>query len=116
MKQSCGQCVRVNYQGKSIVVHVADTCPGCDSLGRIDLTQGAWQALEPDTGKGLIPVTWDFVGCNGNRQSGPGSSPHVGALSVGAFVAVVVCSVLVAVAILGLVGYFVFRRKSGETV
>jgi len=104
MKQSCGKCILVQYQGKSIVATVADTCPGCDSLGRIDLTQGAWQKLEPDTGKGLIPVTWDFTTCNGNREAAP--TPKVGALPLPAFIAVVICSGLAAVFVLFMVLLF----------
>ncbi|KAJ7199359.1 RlpA-like double-psi beta-barrel-protein domain-containing protein-containing protein [Mycena pura] len=54
----CGQDVTVQFNGKSIVVRVADLCPGCASNG-IDLTEGAFAALA-DVNLGVIEVNWNF--------------------------------------------------------
>ncbi|KAF7341367.1 Barwin-like endoglucanase [Mycena venus] len=54
----CGQTLTVQFQGRSIVVTVADLCPGCAANG-IDLTEGAFAALA-DPAVGVIQVTWAF--------------------------------------------------------
>ncbi|KAJ7142617.1 RlpA-like double-psi beta-barrel-protein domain-containing protein-containing protein, partial [Mycena epipterygia] len=54
----CGQDVTVQFNGRSIVVVVADLCPGCAADG-IDLTEGAFEALA-DTSVGVIQVNWAF--------------------------------------------------------
>jgi len=112
MKQSCGQCVRVYYQGRSIDVTVQDTCPVCASLGRIDLVEGAWTSLESNTGLGLIPITWDFCSSANARESGnpTSSSPSDNGLSGGAIAGVIVGSVLGVALIVGL-AVFVYMKR-----
>jgi len=58
--QACGRKIRVDHDGKSIVVTVMDSCGACDSLKRIDLTEGAFEQLG-STSAGLLPVTWEWV-------------------------------------------------------
>jgi expansin (peptidoglycan-binding protein) len=48
---------------------IVDKCPECDA-GHLDLFQNAWSALEPDTSKGIIDTSYEFVDC-GSAVSGP---------------------------------------------
>jgi len=110
MKQSCGLCVRVYYQGKSIDVTAQDTCPVCASLGRIDLVEGAWTSLESNTGLGLIPITWEFCSSANARESGTTTStPSDNGLSGSVIAGIVVGSILAVALIIGL-AVFVYRR------
>jgi len=115
---ACGKCIKVTYQGKSIVVKVADTCPECGSLGRIDLTQPAWESLESNTGLGLIPISWSYVSCGSgvvNDQSTDSSSinlPWGAWLGIGVAIGVVTVLIFVGIVLLVINS----RRQGGETV
>jgi len=117
MKASCSKCVDVFYNGKSIKVTVQDTCPGCTKTGRIDLSIGAWKALEPNTGKGILSVTWSFCG-SGFRQEEPGTTPVPNSLSPLAIALIVLGTVLfLALVVIGVVYYAIRRsRNQNETV
>ncbi|KAH9476928.1 Papain inhibitor [Psilocybe cubensis] len=55
----CGKKIKVNYQGKSIIVQVVDLCPSC-GWKAIDLSQSAFQALAP-LSQGIIQISWDYI-------------------------------------------------------
>jgi len=70
-KTYCGKYIQVTNtggglgntgKGKSVIVKVQDTCPGCDK-DHLDLSHGAFQALTG--GKldppGKINISWKFV-------------------------------------------------------
>jgi len=115
MKQSCGRCIKVAYQGRTIVASVQDTCPGCAALGRIDLSQGAYQALGASLGAGVVDVTWDWVNCaNGQRQTE--ADPQTDGGNGGGLptVAIVFIALGCALLVVGLIvaGIFVYRRNN----
>ncbi|KAF9929170.1 hypothetical protein BGZ65_005918 [Modicella reniformis] len=58
-KDICGKSIKVTYEGKSVVVKVLDTCPGCPK-GAVDLSEAAFKQLA-DLDKGVIQVAWSFV-------------------------------------------------------
>ncbi|KAK3384833.1 RlpA-like double-psi beta-barrel-protein domain-containing protein-containing protein [Podospora didyma] len=59
-KQSnCFRKLRVKYNGKTILVQVTDSCPGCKK-GGLDLSQGAFKQLA-NLNVGLIKGTWEFA-------------------------------------------------------
>ncbi|WP_431689259.1 expansin EXLX1 family cellulose-binding protein [Hahella sp. NBU794] len=62
--QACGGCVRVTNRnnGKSVVVRVDDSCPGCNP-GDVDLTDAAFAQISP-LEAGRIPISWDYVACD----------------------------------------------------
>jgi hypothetical protein len=116
MKASCSKCIDVYYNGKSIKVTAQDTCPGCASTGRIDLSIGAWKALEPNTGKGLIPVTWSFCG-SGLRKDEEGhttASDSFSSLAIASIVLGIVC--FAALVVIGVLYYIRRSRNLNETV
>jgi len=57
----CGEQIKVSWQGKSVIVTVADACPTCDNDASVDLSLAAFKALAPlDVGL-LTDVTWELV-------------------------------------------------------
>ncbi len=48
MSQYCGKSLVITNTntGKSVTAIVADACPTCDAAGSIDLSQGAFEALD----------------------------------------------------------------------
>jgi len=107
---TCGQCIQVDYNGKSIQVTVQDTCEVCASDGRIDLSSGAWQQLESDTDLGLIPVTWGVCGSFALQEATAQSSGGV-SLSWGAWIGIgVSVGVVSTLLVVGIV-FLVFRAK-----
>ncbi|KAJ7662871.1 RlpA-like double-psi beta-barrel-protein domain-containing protein-containing protein, partial [Mycena rosella] len=57
----CGDTVRVQYNGQTIFVPVADLCPGCQGDNGIDLSEGAMAALDENyVDDGVITVKWAF--------------------------------------------------------
>jgi len=110
MKASCSKCVDVFYNGKSIKVTVEDTCPGCATTGRIDLSIGAWKALESNTGKGLIPVTWSF--CGGNlRKDGEEQTPVPNSFPSFA-IALIVLGIILVLSVAVMIGVIYSIRRS----
>jgi len=87
---------------------VQDTCESCDSYSpkRIDLSSGAWGALESNFGLGLLTVTYSSCGSNSLEDSTAQGSPD-NSLSwgvwIGIGVGVGVISTLIVVAIVFLV-------------
>ncbi|KAG8686891.1 hypothetical protein FRC11_008179 [Ceratobasidium sp. 423] len=63
-KQSdlCGKKVLVTNtkNGKSVTCTVADACPTCDNSNSLDLSEGAFKALD-DLSAGLIPITYTVL-------------------------------------------------------
>ena len=57
----CGACVAVTGPRGSVVVRVADRCPGCRS-GDLDLSRPAFARIAP-LRRGRVPVTWRIVPC-----------------------------------------------------
>lgn len=55
-------CVRVDYNGKSVTVPVADKCPSCDKY-HLDLSETAFQQLAPLSVGHVYGATWQFVHC-----------------------------------------------------
>lgn len=74
----CGKTIIIQYEGKTTTAQVVDGCPTCDGNHQIDLSPGAFKALEPDwIGKGVIAVNWCFAdgtpggtGCEGDVGGG----------------------------------------------
>lgn len=65
----CNRCARVSYKGKSVVVKIADTCPGCPRTS-LDLTPAAFQRLEI-LDVGVLNIQWEFADCgSGASQAG----------------------------------------------
>lgn len=71
---TCGACVEMNYQGRTVKITVADSClvandnPVCQT-GHIDLSRGAWNALTNNAPGTIIRgVSWRFVPCAGNVE------------------------------------------------
>jgi len=60
-KATCGKCVEVTGPLGSVVVRIADKCPGCKS-GDLDLSQSAFQKIAK-LSAGRVPITWHFVAC-----------------------------------------------------
>lgn len=65
---SCGACVEMNYQGRSVRATVVDECPiGSNptcTAGHLDLSRGAWNALTNNApGTQIFGVNWRFVPC-----------------------------------------------------
>ncbi|KOS22526.1 hypothetical protein ESCO_001955 [Escovopsis weberi] len=56
----------VGGAGKSTIVTIADTCPGCSTADSIDLSFGAWNYLTNNAPPGTFNVQWNF--CNANGQ------------------------------------------------
>ncbi|GAA5972630.1 hypothetical protein JCM11641_002945 [Rhodosporidiobolus odoratus] len=56
----CGQSIKVNGNGNTITVKVADECPTCESSGSIDLSEAAFKALA-GLDAGVASVTWDWA-------------------------------------------------------
>ncbi|KAM7219002.1 RlpA-like double-psi beta-barrel-containing domain containing protein, partial [Rhypophila decipiens] len=56
----CNRKMRVNYQGRSIVLTVVDKCPSCPPNG-LDLTPAAWRQLVGSTDLGPQYGGWDFI-------------------------------------------------------
>ncbi|KAF8124262.1 RlpA-like double-psi beta-barrel-protein domain-containing protein-containing protein, partial [Mycena galopus ATCC 62051] len=55
----CGATMTVTYGGTTIYVTVEDLCPGCQGSNGIDLTQGAFAAMDPNwANDGVDTVTW----------------------------------------------------------
>lgn len=60
-KAVCGKCVEVAGPLGTVVVRIADKCPGCKS-GDLDLSQTAFQKIAK-LSAGRVPITWRFVAC-----------------------------------------------------
>ncbi|KAL4067959.1 RlpA-like double-psi beta-barrel-protein domain-containing protein-containing protein [Scleroderma yunnanense] len=60
--QYCGKQVQITNQntGQSITVTVADECPTCENANSIDLSVGAFQALD-SLSDGTFPIVWQFL-------------------------------------------------------
>jgi rare lipoprotein A (peptidoglycan hydrolase) len=61
MPASCGKCILVTYNDKTLKVKVTDTCPGC-SLDKIDLSDEAFAKLASKDA-GIINIKWDWTAC-----------------------------------------------------
>jgi hypothetical protein len=55
----CGKSVQINYDGKSVMAKVVDSCPGCGK-DDLDMSSTAFGKLAP-TSKGVIEINWEFV-------------------------------------------------------
>lgn len=71
---TCGACVEMSYQGRTVKITVADSClvdnnnPVCQT-GHIDLSRGAWNALTNNAPGTIIRgVSWRFVPCSGKVE------------------------------------------------
>lgn len=53
----CGGTVTIQYGDKVITAPAVDACPTCGP-NQIDLSTSLWQALESDTGKGILDIKW----------------------------------------------------------
>jgi len=113
---SCGECITVNYNGKSISVNVQDTCESCASLGRIDLSQGAWQQLNSNIGLGLLPVTWSKGGSCPSFAVQESSAESNISLSWGAWIGIGVAVGIVSTLLIVGIVFLVFRAKRSEQV
>lgn len=65
---TCGACVDLEYQGRSVNITIVDECP-IDSnptctAGHIDLSRGAWNQLTGNApGTQIFGVNWSFAPC-----------------------------------------------------
>ncbi|THG95852.1 hypothetical protein EW026_g5871 [Hermanssonia centrifuga] len=62
VSQYCGKSLVITNTntGKSVTAIVADACPTCDAAGSIDLSQGAFEALDT-LEDGQFDVSWHFT-------------------------------------------------------
>lgn len=56
----CGRKIKVTGSKGSVTATIVDTCPGCLSLGDIDLSPSAFDMVGNEA-DGKIPVTWTYV-------------------------------------------------------
>ncbi|CAO3671656.1 unnamed protein product [Rhizopus stolonifer] len=54
----CGHSITINSAGKSVIVKVVDSCPGC-AQGDVDLSPTAFRKLA-SLDKGRISITWSL--------------------------------------------------------
>ncbi|KAM0714063.1 hypothetical protein Q7P37_011027 [Cladosporium fusiforme] len=59
--QTCGKCINVHYQGKSVKVQVIDKCSACPHEG-LDLWPGAFETLAP-LSVGVLAADWEYTAC-----------------------------------------------------
>lgn len=53
--------ITVKYGSKSVPkIQVVDKCASCKSVGHIDLSPGAYNALGADEAAGHVPISWFF--------------------------------------------------------
>jgi outer membrane biosynthesis protein TonB len=57
----CGQKIKVEYGGKSIVATIMDLCPGCLHPNDIDLSVAAWKALTGLEEKTRLQASWSKI-------------------------------------------------------
>jgi hypothetical protein len=78
-KGACGECAKVTYAGKCVVVPIVDLCPTCGG-GRsgIDVSLQAFGDLVGGTGNarnlGLIKVNFEIVKCPKSRAASGSTS------------------------------------------
>jgi rare lipoprotein A (peptidoglycan hydrolase) len=114
----CGKCIEVKGPKGSVVLSVADKCPGNECVkGSIDIAENAFTRIA-EKEKGRVKVEWKEVPCgaqsgpSGNNQTmgnsnnnGPSSSPgnsrnggvianHAPKVSNGGLVVLIVASML----------------------
>lgn len=58
---SCGQCVQITLNGKTVSATIVDLCPGC-SDGDLDVTLPVFTSLA-DQSVGRIKMNWVYVAC-----------------------------------------------------
>ncbi|KAI8895947.1 RlpA-like double-psi beta-barrel-protein domain-containing protein-containing protein [Globomyces pollinis-pini] len=65
----CGQCIQVQFEGRTSIGPMADKCPGCGS--GVDLSPRMMDELTGSAERtyqlGRIPVTWEYVPCPAGR-------------------------------------------------
>jgi myosin heavy subunit len=61
--QICNTCIKVTYNGKSVIGKVIDKCPSCAS-GAIDVSLPLFQKLA-DPGLGVVEASWETASCDG---------------------------------------------------
>jgi rare lipoprotein A (peptidoglycan hydrolase) len=70
----CGKCVEVKGPKGSVVLTVADKCPGKECVkGSIDIAENAFTRIA-DKDKGRVKVEWKEVPC-GAQPDGSSASP-----------------------------------------
>ncbi|KAF8447726.1 hypothetical protein L210DRAFT_3527039 [Boletus edulis BED1] len=59
----CGRQVQITNlnNGWTATVTIADDCPTCQNSNSIDLSVGAFQALQPDLSVGEFPISWSYL-------------------------------------------------------
>lgn len=63
VSSTCGKKVEITNKknGKKVQIVIADACPTCPGSGDIDLSRGAFKALESDFGVGVLDIAWQYV-------------------------------------------------------
>jgi len=58
----CGKRVQITNTatGQSVTAVVRDTCPGCDGVTSMDMSQGAFDAIG-DEDTGVLDISWHFI-------------------------------------------------------
>ena len=68
----CGDCIQLQYQGRTVYVTVIDFCgsPPSGYDAHFDLSEEAFLQLIGDTSAGSATINWSYTGsqfCKGNR-------------------------------------------------
>ncbi|KAK9702069.1 hypothetical protein K7432_011417 [Basidiobolus ranarum] len=66
---ACFSCAMVHGPLGSVKVKIVDMCPGCKS-GDLDLSPAAFDQVAKKE-QGRIPITWEYVSCNGGDPQPP---------------------------------------------
>lgn len=63
----CGQCIKVTFGGKSVIVQIEDECPEC-AKGAIDMSEAAFTSLVPKVVGRNHGTSWTSVPCPSTPQ------------------------------------------------
>ncbi|EGC33310.1 hypothetical protein DICPUDRAFT_92439 [Dictyostelium purpureum] len=74
----CNSRIRVTHNGRSVELAVVDKCPTCGP-NKIDISESAFIKLDGSTTRGIIDITWEFLGAD-NRGPSPSTSGTSGTI------------------------------------
>lgn len=62
MKANCGNCVKIVYKDKAVIIKATDSCPGCGD-NKLDLSVPLFKYLTGSLTAGRVPIEWAIVPC-----------------------------------------------------